>query len=265
MLQTNKIHLLSLEVDPKQKYYLFLPAGKSKGLAVNVHGLSINADSHISMLAPLAEKFGFALLAPVFPPEDSPQYNLLGPGTSGRRSDLVFNDILEDVSRRTGIYTSRIFLNGYSAGGQFAHRYALAYPERIQALSVSSPGFYTMPDDSVLYPYGLKGMDHTLGKSIDFQRFLHIPLLVNVGDEDTVRGGRFLITAELDKTQGMTRVERAKTWFSSIKAEAVKRGIQGFYRFELLHGVGHSFEASMEKTCMGDLIFQFFDAVRCAE
>lgn len=259
-MQTDKIHLLSLECDPEQHYYLYRPSGEIRGVMASVHGVSLNADSHISLLAPTAKRLGLILVAPLFARERFPEYNLFGAEHQNSRGDLQFQRILAEVARVTGESTQRIFLCGYSAGGQFAHRYCLAYPEQIRAAVICSPGYYTFPTFDIPYPYGLQGMGETLGHPIDVDRFLSLPMLVNVGDQDVLRTPSLLQLESVDRSQGTTRLERATRWFQAVEELTKDRGIQADHRFLILRGVGHGFEVTMEKTSLDEYIFHFFQA-----
>ena len=258
MIETDKILLLTAGFDPEQQYYVYLPGTAVRGTWVSVHGISINANSHAEMLAPYAREGGFLLVVPVFTKEHCPSYNIFGKSESGFRGDLQLIRILEDVRQRTGISAEPFFLFGYSAGGQFAHRFIMNYPEKVRAGVICSPGYYTFPTREADYPYGLRGMEEAIGRKFDLESFLRVPLLVNVGDEDVLRTPNFLQIEEIDRTQGRSRVERAKRWFDCVQALSDAHGIHTDRRFELLPGVGHGFENTMEKTDLGRLALRFF-------
>ena len=61
-----------------------------------------------------------------------------------------FLDALLVEVRREFTLRQKIFLTGYSRGGQFAHRYALAHPERIAAVAPLASGSWTTPDGRLL-------------------------------------------------------------------------------------------------------------------
>lgn len=258
MIEKSMIHCFSLENDPQQRYYLFVPEGRINGIWVSVHGISINAENHAIMLAPFAQRGGFLLVAPVFSKEHCPQYNLFGDADGGFRGDKRLLEILDEVTERTGVSSERFFLMGYSAGGQFAHRFIMNYPRRIRAAAISSPGFYTFPQEDVEYPFGLRGMEERIGRAYDEKAFLSLPILVNVGDQDVLRTPNLFQREDVDAQQGMNRVERAKRWFDAVEARTRELNLSADHRFAMLSGVGHGFEATMEKTNLGDLTLSFF-------
>ena len=86
---------------------------------------------------------------------------------SSRFPSLGEGEFLDELLRQVrSEYTIRpkIFLTGYSRGGQFAHRYALAHPERVAAVAPLASGTWTTPDGRFL----VQG----LGEVRDAQTFL---------------------------------------------------------------------------------------------
>ena len=249
-----------MQNDPDQHYYLYVPECEIRGVWVSVHGISINAKSHADMLASYAEQSGLLLVVPVFSKEHCPSYNIFGKAENGFRGDIRLLEILKEVQELTGIHTGQFFLMGYSAGGQFSHRFVMNYPEKVRAAVICSPGFFTFPTEEADYPYGLRGMSAATGRRYDQKAFLQVPMLINVGEEDTLRTSNLLQREDVDRLQGVNRVERAKNWFDAIQALCEKEGIESDHRFCLLHGVGHGFEATIEKTDLGKMASDFFCA-----
>jgi poly(3-hydroxybutyrate) depolymerase len=58
-------------------------------------------------------------------------------------------DVLKDVRREYAL-RAKIFLTGYSRGGQFSHRFALAHPEQVAAVAPMASGTWTTPDGRFL-------------------------------------------------------------------------------------------------------------------
>jgi pimeloyl-ACP methyl ester carboxylesterase len=158
----------------------------------------------------------------------------------------------------TGARTDKIYLFGYSGGAQFAHRFALLYPHRIKRLCLGAPGFYSLPDDTIDFPLGIRGMSEAAGQAIDLNAFLSLPLCLIVGAKDIKREASLFQSEEVDRIQGMNRCERAFLWFTKIFSLAYKRGCNTEYLFKTLDGCPHSFELCMTKGLMGDTVADFF-------
>jgi pimeloyl-ACP methyl ester carboxylesterase len=253
-----ELELRHLNNDSEQQFYIFAPGHIASGTPVfaSVHGVSLNALSHAELFLPYAKKHNAVLVVPLFKKERFIDYNCLGLTGKGERADRQFINILEQAGAETGADVSRIFLFGYSAGAQFAHRFALVYPERIKKLCLGAPGYFSMPGDAP-FPLGLTGMGEAAGKQIDLDAFLRIPLCLCVGAEDTCRDTSLLQSDEVDALQGHTRRERCLNWFTRVVSLASDRGFSTEYLFKILANCPHSFEKCMETGRMGGVVFEF--------
>ena len=95
--------------------------------------------------AAFADKHRFAVVGPFFFGKvleimDGVSYHFPA-AWSGRALD----EILAKVAQKTSIHQDQIYLFGFSAGAQFAHRYALFRPRRVRAVAAHAAGQYTLP------------------------------------------------------------------------------------------------------------------------
>jgi hypothetical protein len=123
-LDTGKVLKRRLGGRHGQVYYLYVPrsAGKRPPLMVSVHGISRNARQHAKLLSSMAELYGVIVLAPLFSEKQFPDYQRLGRLRRGPRADLALDRIVGEVLYLTGADSERLYLFGYSGGGQFAVR-----------------------------------------------------------------------------------------------------------------------------------------------
>jgi pimeloyl-ACP methyl ester carboxylesterase len=150
------------------------------------------------------------------------------------------------VRRTLAIHTRRLLLFGYSGGGQFAHRFAMAHPRSVRAAVVAAAGWYTFPDAALPYPYGLRVGSRLPGIRLRQGRLLQVPMLVVVGDADTERETSLNQSSRIDQQQGRTRVERADAWFRAMGAAAERRGLRSRVERQTIPAVGHSFAAAFD-------------------
>ncbi len=251
----------ALERDPGQAYLLYIPrkGGKDAPIFVTVHGISRNAIQQAYLFADFAEHYGVVMIAPYFPEPPFWDYQFMGRTGRGARADLALDRIVEEVGRLTQARTDRLYLFGYSGGGQFVHRYVLAHPERVVKLAIGAAGWYTFPDASVRYPYGLRISSKQLaGVAFTPQKFLAVPTRVFVGDNDVEQDPSLNKSADVVRLQGATRVDRAKNWTAAMKRAALQYGLDTDYSVELLPNSAHSFAQSMAQGGMGQRVFSFF-------
>jgi poly(3-hydroxybutyrate) depolymerase len=255
-----RIHKRRLRGQNAGRYQLYRPSGDTAGapVLVLIHGISRNVDELIQAFMPLAERYGVVLVAPLFSEREMPAYQRLGYRRDIRLSepDAVLHSILQEVALQTGAWTERVYLFGYSGGGQFVHRYAMAYPARVRAVVLGAPGWYTFPDHDTAFPRGLH-TGEALPLRLEPTQFLRIPMAVFVGSEDDQRDVALNTQTAVDRRQGRNRIERGRRWLAAMQAAAAGCGYPTRYEFRLLPGCGHSFTACAEHGELADQTFRF--------
>ncbi|RDH31024.1 poly hydrolase [Aspergillus welwitschiae] len=202
----------TLAAEPRVSYTLYIPPthynpdpsrtspqpspyDKAKlPLLVNIHGTSRNISMRTELVS-FAESTPCAILAPLFPanidgPNDLDSYKVLRSATL--RSDRALLAILGEVSTVwPGIDTEKVFLAGFSGGGQFAHRFLYVHPERLAAVSVGAPGKVTMLDEQLAWPSGIANIQEIFGKGVNKDLVKNVQIQLVIGSEDVkVHGGR---------------------------------------------------------------------------
>lgn len=242
-------------------YYLYVPRSTAspRRMLVSVHGISRNAREHMEVFQSYAEAYGVVLVAPLFDEKAFRGYQRLvasDPKRGIRRADIGLQRILADVTHVTGMPSDRIYLFGHSGGGQFAHRFAMAYPENVVRYVISAAGWYTVPDLSVPYPYGMKPRRKLETPDMDVDAFLRIPACVVVGADDTERDETLNQAEWLDTTQGHTRVERAEYWVAAMTAAARWRELDTPFDLQVLANAGHDFTEMARRGRVADAVFR---------
>ena len=251
--------LQSPDVAEGVPYYVYVPSRvdpTARPLVV-VHGISRRAHVHLATFAPFAEISGRILIAPLFSKARCKRYQqvVLDPC----RADKALLATLRAVAAKTGYDVREVDLFGFSGGAQFAHRFAMMYPDRVRRLAVASAGWYTLPDYEETFPYGLASTDKGWARfRAKLPDFLAIPTLVTVGERDVTRDSNLRQKPELDRRQGLTRVERAARWAQAMRQAADNHGIPAEISFRVLSGCGHSFEDCARDGGLADLVATWF-------
>lgn len=240
-----------------QKYYLYIPksAAERAPLLVAVHGISRNARQQAQLLASMAERYGVIVLAPLFGARQFPDYQRLGRLGRGPRADLALDRIVGEVLNLTGADSRRLYLFGYSGGGQFAHRYAMAHPERVAGVVIGAAGWYTLPREQSAFPLGVSTCRELPNLRFDCRSFLQVPMTVIIGDRDIERDAGLNKSQRIDRLQGRNRFERARTWVEIMNRMARSHDLPEHFDFEILPGVDHSFEQAVARGGMHEKIF----------
>ncbi|KAI1475626.1 alpha/beta-hydrolase [Daldinia eschscholtzii] len=201
-LLTGHIPHKSLASEPRVSYALYVPdeaynerhpEGAEPGanklpLLVAVHGTRRDV-FNVYDLVPFAESTPCAILLPLFPigldgPNDIDSYKTLKSKTL--RSDLALLSMLDEVAIKwPAIETNKIFLMGFSGGGQFSHRFLYLYPERLAAVSIGAPGRTTSLDEEKNWPAGIKDTKATFGRTVNKELIKQVPIHLIIGDRDT--------------------------------------------------------------------------------
>lgn len=247
---------MRLASDPAQRYFLFIPRGDSarRRIFVAIHGISRNADEHAAEFSRLAERHGLVIVAPLFDETRFPDYQRLGRSGKGERADLMLDRIVAEVAQLSGTDGTRFHLFGYSGGGQFAHRYALAHPERVVAYAIGAAGWYTLPDAAQKYPLGIRSTERLPDLAFDPRRFLAIPAAVFVGDRDVHDGTALRQSERLRAEQGENRHERGRTWIDAMTHAARSLAMETEFHFESLPRSPHCFLKSMRRGGLGERV-----------
>lgn len=228
--------------------HTYLPKGvraDSAKIVFVMHGHGKNADGYRDAWTRHADRYGFMVVAPLF---DAKTWR----GGAYSHGIAVGNKAMEDASRwsfsviehlfdairsATGNASERYFIYGHSEGGQFVHRLVLFLPEARYARAVAAnPGWYTMPDFSRDFPYGLKGSpatDATLKRS--FAR----DFVLLLGDRDTDPESKTLRKTAQAMAQGIHRLERGKNFFRTAGESATALDTPFNWRVKLVPGVAH--------------------------
>ena len=259
-----RVGLNELKYEDGQLYFLYVsekaladPAKAS--ILAQVHGYSTDYDEHEQIAAArsgclrwqaLAEQEGWLVLAPYFYDRSFHHYQSLNVNAvaKGKRADLRLNELVKEVGEMLpGIRTDKIYLVGFSAGGQFALRYAAYHPAKIIRVAAGGAGFYTWPDERFSYPVGLKVTAHYKSYVPDFRKLAKTDLLVFIGDNDINQlpprksWGKYNVVA----IQGDGRCERAKNWVKAMREYAETNYVNCRIKLWVVPGVGHTITYGM--------------------
>ena len=230
----------SLRSDPTREYMLYVPSrgGVNGPVLVSVQGNSALWAEQVAAFVPACERLGVTLLAPGVAGPAYAQYQRLG--RDDRRADVFLDRCLQEVGLMTGADPTRLKMVGYSGGAQFAHRYVMAHPHRIEAAVVVAADWYTFPDTSRRFPYGIRPTRRLPGVLFNPEAYLRVPVTVLVGADD-MKTDRLRTSPRIAAQQGSTRVERARRWVGAMQTQAAAHGMPSQVSFVDVPGVGHAF------------------------
>jgi len=228
--------------------YYHRPAGLGRNapILIVMHGNGRDAERYLREWVPVAEKGRFIAVAPHFARTDFPttrSYNVGNLRTADGKpipeplwSFSAIEPLFDEVRRSVGSARRSYYLFGHSAGSQFVHRFLYWKPAaRVEIAFPANAGWYTMPDYSIEYPYGLKGSGVP---EANLKRALSRKVVVLLGGQDINRDPDLRTTPEA-MAQGPHRFARGGKFFYTAKAAAARLKVPFRWSKALVEGAGH--------------------------
>ncbi|MBR9914309.1 MAG: T9SS type A sorting domain-containing protein [Algicola sp.] len=217
------------------------------------HGASRNADDYRDYWISMANANGFMVFAPEFSNANFPggdAYQLANifddgdnPSSGSFNSvdewtfsiiDPLFDYIKTDISGLQEVYDAW----GHSGGAQFLHRFVMYLPDsHLNTAVCSNAGWYTVPEFSVDFPYGLQ-----LGElpNADLIDAFSKTLIIHLGQNDTDPNAPGLRhNTVVDNQQGLHRLERGQYFYNT--SLITSQDLNATYNWEKheVAGIGH--------------------------
>jgi len=236
---TGSTAFFASRADPRWSYLLHVPEDyrgeEPLPLLVTVHGATRTAEKFRDLFVDFAEQHRCVVMAPMFPMNTSDLssvHNLKEIDFDGTRFDRALLDMVDEVAEAWALDAERFGLFGFSAGGQFAHRFLMLHPDRLAAVSIGAPGRLTRPDLDVPWPDGLGGAAERFGITPSLEALKAVAVQTVVGGADT----GFSATAgrpDQPPSQLRNRIDNARVLYEDLCALDVDA------EFALVPGVGH--------------------------
>ena len=146
----------------------------------------------------------------------------------------MFDYVVADVHSKAKDYA----LFGHSAGAQFVHRFIEFQPDhRARVAVAANAGWYTTPEDSVGFPYGLANSavrESAMGPAFASN------LIILLGADDIDPESESLRRDAESDAQGTNRLERGRHFFLTSRETAAEHSLPFGWRLTVVPGVDHS-------------------------
>ena len=193
-------------------------------------GRQRDADVYLDSWLEWGEKNDYLVVAPKFDEANWPEplgYNFGNiatgkeaantPNPKAKWAFTVIEQLFDHLRKKYSLRTKEYDLFGHSAGGQFVHRFLLYYPEHHVRIAIAAnPGFYTLPDATTNFPYGIKNSPVSITDK-QLREWTTRELILMRGTADVQRTESLRQTPEAD-AQGKNRFERAAYMFERVKS-----------------------------------------------
>ncbi len=203
-----------------------------------VLGVSRHWQQQVAAFIPACERLGVTLLSPGMGGSVRAGYRSIG--RQENRADVFLHDCLREVSLLTGLDATRFRLFGHSSGAQFAHRYLMAHPHRVESAVIAGARWYTFPDTKRKFPFGIRSTKRLPDIAFNPEQYLRVRVTVLEGTRDTEEEV-FRNSEEISAQQGKHRLERARHWVAAMKAQAQAHAMPSMIELNEIDGVDHHF------------------------
>jgi hypothetical protein len=233
--------------------YTYRPASAhaNSPIWIVMHGARRESHRHLSFdyydtWRPLAERYGAILLVPEFTSDKWPGawgYNLgnirgqkaLQQKPWRQTAFYVVEQSFKAAVRMLGGNQRKFSIFGHGAGSQFVQRYVLHSGCNMIDKAVSAnPGWYMLPDNEYMYPYGLGGAPIAARK---LRGAFACDYTVLLGAGDVNFSG--LRDEPPAAAQGKTRFARGHFYFNRSRDVAANMGARFAWHLIEVPGVGH--------------------------
>lgn len=233
--------------DRRFSYGVYVPPGYTRERAatfrilVAVHGSERAPEVVRELFTELAQEARCIVLVPLFPmavTDDEEVHNYIFLKYRDIRFDHMLLAMVDEVAERFGVPAGKLWLAGFSGGGQFAHRFMYLHASRLAAVSVGAPGIVNTLDESCDWFVGVRDVHAQFGQPVDRDGLQGLPVQVVVGgddlDPDIVVAPPNVLYRPGVNDAGATRVARARCLHQLL----LKAGVAA--SLDVVPGAAHS-------------------------
>jgi hypothetical protein len=182
-------------------------------------------------------------LGNVFVDGDNPSATTLNPEQDWAFS--VIEPLFDEIKSQLGNSSDTYNMFGFSAGAQFAHRFLMFKPNaRVNKMVASAAGWYTIPDESINFPYGIK--NSPIG-NIEPSSYFSKNMTLQIGTLDNNPNANALRRNPVVDQQGTNRYDRAFYMFNVSNTIAENQGVTFNWQIVETPGNGHDNRNAVEQ------------------
>ncbi|MDR0429341.1 MAG: succinylglutamate desuccinylase/aspartoacylase family protein [Tannerellaceae bacterium] len=194
-----------------------------------------------------AKKHQFMVFIPQFdlerfPLSDYQEIGVMDKKNNGIRpveeqTPALTDKMFEYIRQCSGSKRKGYMIYGHSAGGQFVQRFMLFHDSPyVDKAVISAPGWYTFPDTTQDYPYGVRNIPYITPEAI--KKYLAKPIILQLATGDTIRESYLRKTPQAEM-QGRNRYERGNKFYQYLRQIAAEHNWPCNWQKIEEEGLGH--------------------------
>ncbi|MBG7611517.1 T9SS type A sorting domain-containing protein [Polaribacter sp. BAL334] len=218
------------------KVFYHIPNGDITKMPIlmSFHGAERNADDYRDYWIAMANSNQFMVFAPEFSENNFPGgdafnlANIFDDGDNPTKSSFnptnewtfsILDPLFENIKTAVSGTQQKYNAWGHSAGAQFLQRFVLYMPNsKADIIVCSNSGWYTVPDFTVNFPYGLKNGELSI---TDLTAAFTKKIIIHLGKNDTDPNSAGLRhNTIVDNQQGLNRFVRGQYFFGTSQTKA---------------------------------------------
>lgn len=234
-------------------YHIPENSTSSSTVLIVFHGATRDARENRDALIAKANEKGIVLIVPefsqasfpggdaynlgnIFQDGDNPTSSTLNPEEQWTFS--IVEPLFDHFKMLSGNISATYNVFGFSAGAQVAHRFAFFKPAaRCNLLVAASSGWYTMPDNTIDFPYGIKKSPL---ENSNLAPLFAKNIFIVIGEADNNPNDGGLRRNSIVDLQGTNRYARAQYFFNQSNAIATRNNLSFNWQYKSLQNVGHN-------------------------
>lgn len=225
--------------------FTYRPAGEIKGVLLNFHGSSRDAEGARDAAIKMADAYGLYVVSPKFDASDFSNSDYqMGGVRAGTSSDnwtvSIVDDIAEWAHAKVGNDPDDETIGfGHSGGAQFLSRVAAFGPDIFDKIIVANASTHVRASLSEDLPYGFDDLPSAQQEAY-LRDYLADPVTIYAGSKDNDPNASDLATGSAAMRQGEDRLERAQFVYQEAKELAASKGWDFNWELVVADGVTHS-------------------------
>lgn len=224
------------------------------------HGAGRNAVEYRNAWIEEANNREFIVITPKFSSSEFPggdAYNLgnvfedgdnPSSSTLNNEQDWAFSVIeplFDDIKSQLGNTSETYDIFGFSAGGQFAHRFTMFKTSaRVNKIIASASGWYTVPDTTIEFPYGINNCPI---ENTPASNYFSTNMIIQIGTLDNDPNASALRRNFSSDQQGTNRYDRAFYMFNTSQIIAENLSVPFNWSIIETPGNGHNNQGAVEQ------------------
>lgn len=256
---------------PIRVFYHIPPTGDKKTMPILLvlHGDQRNAADYRDGCISLANNKKFMVFAPEFSEGGFPDVtyaigNVYSDGNNPTPSSLqpeaqwtfsFIEPLFDYIKQFTSSTRSTYKLFGFSAGGQFVHRFVMFKPAaRYDTAVAASSGWYTVANPTIAYPNYPYGISNSPLETTSPSSYFSRKVFVTVGQLDNNNNDASIRHNTQSDAQGLNRFDRANYFFQRSQAYATSLSSPFNWEYRVVSNAAHDSQLMMQDAI--NLLFQ---------